>query len=242
MLNRRPGGGRPISPLNRSLRPCKYKSSSSQTTSADLSFSLGIFWQHEHQIGFGLNKSRIMSAINAGPSSPSFPHLGLLNAMYLWGARFSGNHLLSTPQIERAFFDRASGIIQTDLDGQTPQRGLQVVQTEVLLASYLFVFGRNLETEYHVNAAVRLALSYGMHRIVPQVPGHPGSAIRSAPTDTIEEGERISVFWSVFLVDHTWAIANNKPASMRVDGNSSIVITTPWPLSAVEYEQVSGVE
>lgn len=200
--------------------------------------SLEIFWQHEFQIGFSLNKSRIIDAIDFGPSSSVFPHPALLNAMYLWGARFSRNNLLSSPQIERAFYERATGLLQSELEGQTPQRGLQVVQTEVLLATYLFVFGRNLETEYHVSAAVRLALSYGMHRIVPQTPGLPASAIRSAPVDTVEEGERITVFWRVFLLDHAWAIANNKPASIRVDGSSSIVITTPWPLSAAEYEQV----
>ena len=167
------------------------------------------------------------AAISSGPASPSFPHPALVNAIFLWGAHFSQSPLLSGEEIEQAIFERAAAQLQTQqIATQTLQHGLQSVQAEVLLATYLFsIGGRPLETDYHVSAAVRLALGFGMNRIVPQ-----------QVADNVEENERISVFWRVFCLDRSWAIANGKPATLRLEGDSRVTVTTPWPQ---EYSRVS---
>lgn len=164
------------------------------------------------------------------PSNPSYPHPALANAIFLWGSRFSRSAALSSPEIEQAIFARATTHLQTQgIGSQNLQRGLQAVQAEILLATYLFAIGgRPIEADYHVTAAVRMALGFGMNRISPR----PG-------VDTIEEGERISVFWKVFCLDRLSASANGKPATLQLQGQSRVVITTPWPKSPEEYAQVT---
>ena len=102
------------------------------------------------------------------------------------------------------------------------------IQAEILLAVFLFIVGGGaLETNYRVNSAVSLVIWYGMNRISPRAPGNP------------VEGERITVFWKAFCLDRLWANANGKPAIMRLRGDSSVVITMPWPLTPEEYTQVA---
>ncbi|KAL5511036.1 hypothetical protein ACEPAH_4251 [Sanghuangporus vaninii] len=199
--------------------------------SAKLSSSVSrfeVFMQHEHQVGWGLNKERFSTAISGGPSSPSFPHPALVNAIFLWGAHFARSPTFSGEEIEQTLLSRASSQAQSQqIATQSLQYGLQAVQAEILLATYLFSMGgRTLETDYHVSASVRLALGFGMNRITPR-----------PSIDPIEEGERISVFWKVFCLDRFWAITNGKPAALRIDGSSPVIVTTPWPKSPEEYAQ-----
>ncbi|EJD02547.1 uncharacterized protein FOMMEDRAFT_168970 [Fomitiporia mediterranea MF3/22] len=186
-----------------------------------------IFLRHEHQVGWALNNSRVSTAMSYGPSSPLFPHPALVTAMFLWGVHFTQSASTS-PEIEQALFVRATTQLQThQIAAHSLRRGLQAVQAEILLATYLFaVGGRPLETDYHISAAVRLAVGFGMNRISPE----PG-------VDTIEEGERISVFWMVFHLDRSWAIANGKPAGLRLHGESRVIVTTPWPNAPEDYSQ-----
>ena len=167
--------------------------------------------------------------MSGGPSSSSFPHPALVNAIFLWGAHFSRVPSLSGEEVEQAFLSRATSQVQSQqIATQSLQLGLQAVQAEILLAIYLFAIGgRTIEADYHVSAAVRLALGFGMNRITMNPNAEP-----------IEEGERISVFWEVFCLDKFWAITNNKPAAIRIDGTSAVVVTTPWPKSSEEYVQV----
>ena len=102
------------------------------------------------------------------------------------------------------------------------------IQAEILLAVFLFIVGGGaLETNYRVNSAVSLVIWYGMNHIRPRVPGDPS------------EGEQIAVFWKAFCLDQLWAIAKGQPAIMRLRGDLSVVITTPWPLAPEEYTQVA---
>ncbi|KAH8110762.1 hypothetical protein DFH11DRAFT_1800676 [Phellopilus nigrolimitatus] len=213
------------------------------------------FSQHAHQVGWALNYGRLLTNVSTPVSSPTHPHLALVSAMCLWGVRFSFGHnsnVAAVPaslqmQIEQSLFTRACAHLQTPLERQSPQRGLHVVQAEVLLATYLFamggaVGGRTLETEYHVNAAVRLALGFGMHQIVPRTVAADSSRsaslrVAAPPIDAIEEGERIAVFWRVFCLDRQWAVANGRPALLRLEGEARVMVTTPWPFETDSYEQ-----
>lgn len=114
------------------------------------------------------------------------------------------------------------------LDSQNATRYLQAVQSEILVALYAYSCGRSIETDYHVNAAISLALPAGMHGMVP---GQNNG-------DAVEEGERTMLFWQVFILDHCWAVTSRKPARLRVDEKSDMMITTPWPLWAHEYVAV----
>ena len=148
--------------------------------------------------------------------------------MYLWGAHFSPE--LSSQSAENAILSRAIGLLQTqNIASQSLQHGLQLIQAEILLATFMFAVGAgSLETDYRVGAAVRLALGFGMNRI------------SRGPSGNVYEKERIAMFWRVFCLDRMWAISNGKPANMTIRGSSRTTITTPWPQSPDEYGQVSN--
>jgi hypothetical protein len=59
------------------------------------------------------------------------------------------------------------------------------------------------------------------------------------PRDTIEEGERISIFWSVFNMDRCWSVATGTPTMLYDDENPNTRIDTPWPKLIEDYERVS---
>ncbi|KLO16069.1 hypothetical protein SCHPADRAFT_823743, partial [Schizopora paradoxa] len=183
------------------------------------------FFERSSQLSFSLDVPRMKAALALKPSDDKYPHEGLIYAIYLWGARLSGNRDVAKPQAERAFFERATQALQIQLDTQSATRHLQAVQTQILLALYAYACGRPIETDYHVTAAISLILSSGMHVVSP---GQNNG-------DNVDEGERIMLFWQVFILDHCWAVASRKPARLRVDEKSDMMITTPWPLWAHEY-------
>ncbi len=70
------------------------------------------------------------AALALKPSDDRYPHKGLLFAIYLWGARLSGNRDVGKPQVERAFFERATQALQSQFDAQNETRYLQAIQAE----------------------------------------------------------------------------------------------------------------
>ena len=168
-----------------------------------------------------------MAACQQSRTSPEYPHPALFDAMYLWGAHFSQQ--FASPDAEQTLLARAIGRLQThDIASQSLQHGLQIIQAEILLATYMFAAGAgSLETDYRVSAAVRLALGFGMHHIT-----------RRSQAD-IREEERIAIFWRVFCLDRMWAIANGKPANLNINGSSGISVTTPWPRPLEDASEVS---
>ncbi|KAI5116879.1 hypothetical protein M0805_009861 [Coniferiporia weirii] len=195
---------------------------------------LKIFKQYDYQTGWVLSSERFLTAL-LPISDIAYPNPALVSTVYLWAIRLSRSADLSTPEIEHAFFERATGNLATqEFGSQSLQRSLQAVQAEILLATYLSASGRTLEVEYHVSAAVHLALGFGMNNIAPQTVHN--NVVDSAP-DAIEEGERISVFWKAFCLDRMWAIHSRKPAIISLKGDSRVTITTPLPLTLEEYAQ-----
>ena len=134
---------------------------------------------------------------------------------------------------------------------------ISAIQAEVLLARYFFNLGRLLEGRFHANAAVSLAISCGMHRITfgPQEPTSPSSSPSgigvlssassaagmfdlSSSRDPVELGERVRLFWEVYILDRSWSVALESPCVLTDDSESDIQIDTPWPREMNEYEQV----
>lgn len=198
--------------------------------------SLNIFKQYNYQTGWVLNSERFLTALLLPISDMAYPNPALVSTVYLWAIRLSRSADISTTEIEHAFFERATeNLASQEFGSQALQRSLHAVQAEILLATYLFASGHTLEVEYHVSAAVRLALAFGMNNIVPQMVQVHNNVVS---VDAIEEGERISVFWKAFCLDRMWATHNGKPAIISLEGDSRVMITTPLPLTPEEYAQV----
>jgi Fungal specific transcription factor domain len=161
----------------------------------------------------------------------SRPSQALLSTVYLWGVNLSSIEVLKS--YESVFLGRATRRIARDLSGDHPQKAKHALQAEVLLSRYYFSIGSFLEGRYHCSAAVSIALSLGFHRI-RSMQGLPPN---TPSVDTVEEGERINAFWTVFFDDKCWAVAMDVPSAFpdhkTVDGR----IDTPWPLDMAQYEK-----
>lgn len=214
--------------------------------------------QHSYQSGWALDSGRTYASLSAPPTNATYPHAALVNAICLWGIHIAfsqdpsamdtmGAPLQMRGIIEQAYFNRVNASLQNQTDQRSLRQGLQIIQAETMLATYLFSMGDVigagvLETDYHVNAAVRLTIGLRLHKIIPQVTAAASasrSARQSAP-DMTEENERIALFWRVFCLDRQWAAAQGRPALLRLEGDASITIATPWPVAPHEYAQVSG--
>ena len=138
----------------------------------------------------------------------------LLNAVYLWGVRFSGN--ASMVAHEPVYLQRAVQAVSSALVRAPPYNIVYSIQAEVLLSHYFFAANRSLEGRYHSNAAVALSLSCRLNKLRSNnnTPNPPGvlNVDLAPPADALEEGERINAFWSVFILDKSWSVRAGSPS------------------------------
>lgn len=122
------------------------------------------------------------------------------------------------------------------------------MQAEVLIAYYFFRTGRCLEAKYHASGAATIALACGLHTLRSSNQTSP-SPISVAPNqisslpqprDTVEEGERINGFWTVFMLCKNLAVAVEAPENVcGIFEAPGVPIDTPWPLDMESYKEVS---
>lgn len=135
---------------------------------------------------------------------------------------------------------------------------IDTIQASVLLSRYFFSIGRLHESSYYSNAAASLAIQSGLHQInsslaiaisqQQQLPAFAGlSAVYSSalrlppPQDGVELGERINLFWQVFVLDRLLSVALRRSPTIIDDDSVETRIDTPWPEEVEEYEHVSGL-
>ncbi|KAF4567212.1 hypothetical protein EYR36_010829 [Pleurotus pulmonarius] len=205
---------------------------------------LDSFLPYASELGFFLHPARFRAdALRALPFGQTpRPTMGLLSAVYLWGAQFSQQD----PSIsyEGTFLSRALQNTATDLTREHPNRVLHTIQAEVLLAYYFWRNGKILEAKTHAGGAVSLAIGCGLHRWrsarPPPIPGI-GVVVENtsnvmSPRDSVEEGEIINGFWAVLTL-HNSLSATVDPAgalscALEVPG---ISVDTPWPMDMEGY-------
>ncbi|KAG1723085.1 hypothetical protein EDD22DRAFT_488182 [Suillus occidentalis] len=110
---------------------------------------------------------------------------------------------------------------------------LNDLQTEILLAYYLFRVGRAVEAKYHSSAAAGLVLSFRLHSPPPEGESDTPSDMQfdifrttfPSPVDDIEETEAIHAFWNVFARDKSMSAVLGVPPSI----GRSIRVSVPWP-------------
>ncbi|PBK97422.1 hypothetical protein ARMGADRAFT_1075911 [Armillaria gallica] len=181
------------------------------------------FLQHSSEIGFFLDQARFADSVTL--PNVMKPSAALLSTAYLWGI-----HLSDSGEVlayEEVFLARALQSTAQELSSSHPQRVIQCIQAEVLLAHYFFRKARMLEGRYHTCSAVSLVLSARLHKIRSVEGGGP--SVLPPPTDYIEEGERIKAFWTVFILDNCWTTADGSPSNFLCTSPDSR-IDLPWPL------------
>ncbi|TDL21615.1 hypothetical protein BD410DRAFT_789367 [Rickenella mellea] len=201
------------------------------------------FMQHTEQLGFALNISRFLDSLNVSSlNHRSQPHPALLNSVYLWGSRLSFSN--SASQDESQYLEASRLALVEALSHRNPRIRIETIQTEVLLAQYYFYCGRSLEGQYHANAAISLAYSSGLHHFRPPQPVLPRRSLTGPsdgfslpqPTDAIEEGERINLFWAAYNINSGWSVAIGSEF-LREGQLARKSVDIPWPFEGVLPEQ-----
>ncbi|KAK0438779.1 hypothetical protein EV421DRAFT_939628 [Armillaria borealis] len=194
------------------------------------------FLDYASEFGFFMNVSRFRSAA-LDPSAYYYrPLPALMTTIYLLGIFLS--HTPSLTVHEKTFLERALTDVSGALSNHHPQKFVQTIQAEALLASYFLASGRFLEGKYHITAALSLGLSIGLNKLRSDRNTSPGLVtILPAPQDAIEEGERVDACWIVLILDKCWAVAlASAPSSTCPSDLVGIQIDTPWPLEVQGYE------
>lgn len=198
-----------------------------------------VFLPYAPDLGFFLNLPRFLQRLNVHFSEPSPRPLpgALLNAVYLWGKRLSGNG--ADQAAENSFLSKTIQHLSIDISHET--NPLFLIQAQILLINYLLDNARFVEARAQLSSLVSLTLTLKLHKIrssddildgiqfqlidpILKLGGNP---------DSVEEGERIHAFWAVYTLDQTWSAAFAACPFIVEDGSSSRAIDTPWP-SAVE--------
>ena len=59
--------------------------------------------------------------------------------------------------------------------------------------------------------------------------------------DSVQAGEQVDAFWTVFILDKMWVVALGAASSITDQITGGTPISTPWPLSMEAYEKVRSV-
>lgn len=170
------------------------------------------------------------------------PSPALLSTVYLWGVHLSQVEAFTAH--EQVFVSRALHQTANALASVHPHKVIHGIQAEVLLALYFFRAGRFLEGNYHASAAVSLTVSARLHKLRSVHRTNASADVLGAmstvlppPADGIEEGERITGFWTVYTLNTCWSAAFRMPPNVAFDAPGE-QIDTPWPLELDQYERV----
>ncbi|KIK61809.1 hypothetical protein GYMLUDRAFT_578374 [Collybiopsis luxurians FD-317 M1] len=170
----------------------------------------------------------------------SRPSSALSCVVYFLGLHLSG----ATADEETAFLSKALSQVSNILSTHHPLRLIHGTQAEILLSTYFFRTGRYLEGKYHLSSAVSLAACAGLHKLRSGSPDSfspgglmgAGGPLLPEPQDSIDEGERINGFWTVFTLCNCWGVGVGGFSSMMFESFGSH-IDTPWPLDMEDYEE-----
>lgn len=204
--------------------------------------------EHRHQAYYEISPARFWQSLSPGgspsPSANEAPHPSLLNAMYLLACFFSGSKELE--QYEPLFLERARNGLAYAL--QQAENLPHAIQAASLIAMYLHSRGRVLEGYYLACANARFAVGCGLHQIEspiwrgPNATGFGGTPLAGVPPllepprDPIEHGERIHMWWQVWMVDQCSAVATNLPPALYDSADSYSRISTSFPPNMTEFE------
>ena len=167
------------------------------------------FWKVIPQAGFFLPTLRLHQLASALPGASLPMHTSaLLNAAYLFGAHVSDDVRLQSLQ------DELLHCALEDLSAALVNLGrpviVDVVQTEVLLATYLMSCNRRLECVYHLDGASALLLAERLqeaqcaHQSQP-LPGASCSGNEGYPQADGTEEELARAYWAVVALDNCWS-------------------------------------
>lgn len=214
-------------------------------------YLIDLFMPHRHRCGFEVHIGRFLASLDLPINKR--PHPCLMNTIYLLGCHYSPGGSLS--HLEPMFLSKARASLAESLEHA--DRLKDFLFASALLACYFYFKGRLLEGQHHNSAAVRFAMSCGLHQISSPVwrgseyaTTATGSApwqvtsmsLRRAgsmldpPRDPIELYELINIFWLTFITDRAGSLGTGLPHAIK---DSEITTVFPRPLKEFEDGTIS---
>jgi hypothetical protein len=191
---------------------------------------LDFFLPHACEVGFFLDPQSFSTAVLQPPSTSSYsrPCPALLYSVYLWGNYLSQYHDVAQ---EKTFESRALRHCALDLASSShPDRVLHSIQANVLLAYHYLKNARLSEAVYFASGAATLITSAGLQNRVSKLP---------PPRSSIEAGERVDAFWTVFSLTRMLAIVA-RPAMPSLCALLEVLgcdADVPWPSPSNMYHK-----
>ncbi|VDC05198.1 unnamed protein product [Peniophora sp. CBMAI 1063] len=231
--------GSPISPFSRSPSVgIAFGEWPSPNTCALLTDT---FFQHVQCLPWFLHEGRYRQASTLPEGGLGRPIAALEATVLLWGSII---YLRSQglPVVDAGFLlDQASS--QVGVANAAGPQAIQVIQACLLLADYLLDSSRVLEGRAQLSAATSLAFRLRLHKIrsgqelSPRISFlDPITMALPEPQDTVEEGERIRAFWSVFSFSRMQAVVFAHHSLLLDSEEEERRVDTPWPLDMSMYE------
>lgn len=214
-------------------------------------YLIDLFLPHRHRCGFEVHIGRFLASLDLPINKR--PHPCLTNTIYLLGCHYAPGGSLS--HLEPMFLSKARTALAESLEHA--DRLKDFLFASALLACYFYFKGRLLEGQHHNSAAVRFAMSCGLHQISSPVwrgseyaTTSTGSApwqvtsmsLRRAgsmldpPRDPIELYELINIFWLTFITDRAGSMGTGLPHAIK---DNEITTVFPRPLKEFEDGTVS---
>ncbi|KAI0825698.1 hypothetical protein BC629DRAFT_1602692 [Irpex lacteus] len=188
-------------------------------------YLLNHFIPHARQVGCFMDLQRAFSHAQD-------PHAlnALRAAIYLWGAKFSRD--MNHTRRESTYLANTLQWLRHALASAQQHRciTLHLLQTEVLVALYMFSNSRLLEGQSHYSAAVSLALACGLHKLFSPAGAAP-TAWLSASMTPAEDIEKVHAWWTVFTMEKSWAAFLDVPTMLTERVDTGTIVETPWPRS-----------
>ncbi|KAF8869890.1 hypothetical protein CPB85DRAFT_775849 [Mucidula mucida] len=196
--------------------------------------------QHRTEIGFFLDPKRFLGTLTTSDTNGR-PLKALMSAVLLWGSHLS--EINDSKRYEVKYRARAVRDTAQGLASGHPQAVMHSIQAEILLAHYFYRQSRFVEGKYHASVTVSLALSAKLHKIrsIDGPSDVPNATSLPPPPDAVEEGERINGFWTVFMLNKSWAAADDSPSPFQCTFSPEARIDVPWPLE-IENFQIPSIQ
>lgn len=194
------------------------------------------FLPYALDFGFFLNEARCRSTVLAEAGRDGRSSV-LLTAMCLCAVSLL--RLPSLLPLLPRLQSRAMELSAYALSSRHPDQVTYYIQADILLAHYSFSHGRFLEGRQRLNAVTAVSVACGLHRLRSSRPAAIGSNDLQMPPvgNAVEEGERILAFWTVVILDKSWAVAMGDCSSLPISTDRpESQVDTPWPLSKSDYE------
>ncbi|KAF8336464.1 uncharacterized protein EI90DRAFT_178380 [Cantharellus anzutake] len=195
---------------------------------------LATFFKYSYQFNFPGNEPNFRAAMQFPSSDPRSPHPSLLNAMLLVACRWSNR---GTLELETYLSNKA--VSELNNSQGDAARLINTVLAASLLCRYSLLVGQLARASYLASSALMFAKSCGLHRLPvhwdDRSPDEGTMFLLPPPQSKSDFCLRISVWWSVYLLDkdvcHVCGIA-----SSVLDEE----ICTPWPSEFAFFENANA--